>query len=97
MLYMVLSCSYSLYSGYFIPLYLCDFSIGCIRTPYLPSHIAFLLIMGERTGSLLGILSLYISNFYISIFSHPFIFVISMFDIIAHRLFIGSVHCLCAS
>jgi hypothetical protein len=31
-LFMVLSRSYSLYSGYFIPLYLCDFSISCIRT-----------------------------------------------------------------
>jgi len=50
--------------------------------------------LGERTGSLLGIISL---SIYILLFSHPFIFVISMFDILAHRLFIGSVQCLCAS
>jgi len=60
------------YSGYFIPLCLCYLSISCIRcrTQYLQSHSFFLFILGERTGSLLGIISLYISDFYISIFSH---------------------------
>ena len=59
------------YSGSFLPLCLCDLSISCVRTPYLQSHSVFLFILGERTGSFLGIIFLYISDFYISIFSHP--------------------------
>jgi hypothetical protein len=91
-------------SSTFKSLCLCDLSISCIRTAYLQSHSVFLFILGERTGSLLGIIFLYISGFYISIFSHPFIFVLSMFDIIAHRLLLGaysvcvhhdSVFCVC--
>jgi hypothetical protein len=41
---------------------LCAFAI----TPVL-----FLFILGERTGSLLGFISLSLSDFYILIFSHP--------------------------
>jgi hypothetical protein len=58
-------------SRYFKSLCLCDLSISCIRTAYLQSHSVSLFILGERTGSLLGIIFLYISGFYISIFSHP--------------------------
>ena len=56
---------------YFKSLCLCDLSISCIRTAFLHSHRVFLFILGERTGSLLGIIFLYITDFYISIFSHP--------------------------
>jgi hypothetical protein len=84
-------------SSNFKSLCLCDLSIRCIRTAYLQSHSVFLFILGERTGSLLVIIFLQISDFRNSIFSHLFIFVISMFDIIAHRLFLNNVQCLCAS
>jgi hypothetical protein len=33
--------------------------------------VFFLFILGERTGSLLGFISLSLSDFYILIFSHP--------------------------
>jgi hypothetical protein len=56
---------------YFKSLCLCDLTISCIRTAYLQSHSVFLFILGERTGSLLGVTFLYISDFYISIFSPP--------------------------
>jgi hypothetical protein len=55
-------------SGYFIPLCLCDFSIHCIRIhhwAHLQSRSVLLVYLGERTGSLLGIISLSISDFYI--------------------------------
>jgi len=58
-------------SGYFIPLCLCDFNIRCIRIHSLCTLQSFLFIFGERTGSLLGIISLYISDLDILIFSHP--------------------------
>ena len=56
---------------YFKSLCLCDLSISCIRTAFLQSHRVFLFILGERTGSLLGIIFLYRTDFSISIFSHP--------------------------
>jgi hypothetical protein len=78
MLFMVLSRSSSLYSRYFIPLCLCDLSIRCFPMfshtfiVHICNHATlFLFILGERTGSLLGIFSLSISDFYILIFSHP--------------------------
>ncbi len=42
-----------------------------IHCEHLQSHSALLVYLGERTGSLLGIISLSISDFYILIFSHP--------------------------
>jgi len=107
LLLLVLSRSYSLYSGEHFLLWVLYFSLSLWFKYSLYSHtfivriynhvVLFLFILGERTGSLLGIISLSISVFYILLILPPFIFVISMFDIIAHRLFIGSVQCLCAS
>ena len=60
----------------------------------LPIRRHFLLLfLSVTSGAFSFILSLYL---YFAILP-PFIFVISMFDILAHRLFIGSVQCLCAS
>ena len=64
---------------------LCDYTCG--PTPEGTSSFCF---FWESLGDHL---SLYI---YFAILP-PFIFVISMFDILAHRLFIGSEQCLCAS
>ena len=84
-------------SGYFIPLRLCDLSISCIRTASLQSRSAFLVYLGGAYRQSLGNhFSLYYWYLYFDILP-PFIFVISMFNIIAHRLFIGSLQCLCAS
>ena len=55
-------------------------------------HFLFLLL-SATSGAFSFILSLYL---YFAILP-PFTFVISMFDILAHRLFIGRVQCLCAS
>jgi hypothetical protein len=81
-------------SRYFKSLCLCDLSISCIRTAYLQSHSVFLFILGERTGSLLGIIFLYISDFYISIFSHPSY---SCFpcSILSHTLFLLGAYSVC--
>jgi hypothetical protein len=60
----------------------------------LPIRRHFLLLLLSATsGAFSFILSLYL---YFAILP-PFIFVISMFDILAHRLFLGTVQCLCAS
>jgi hypothetical protein len=69
-------------------------SISCIRTAYLQSHSVFLFILGERTGSLLGIIFLYISDFYISIFSHPSY---SCFpcSILSHTVFLLGAYSVC--
>ena len=82
---------------YFKSLCLCDLSISCIRTAFLQSHRVFLFILGERTGSLLGIIFLYITDFYISIFSHPSY---SCFpcSILSHTVFLlGAYSVVCAS
>ena len=79
---------------YFKSLCLCDLSISCIRTAFLHSHRVFLFILGERTGSLLGIISLYITDFYISIFSHPSY---SCFpcSILSHTVFLLGAYSVC--
>jgi hypothetical protein len=81
-------------SRYFQSLCLCDLSISCIRTAYLQSHSVFLFILGERTGSLFGIIFLYISDFYISIFSHPSC---SCFpcSILSHTVFLLGAYSVC--
>ena len=54
---------------------LCDLRIRCTRIHSLCAFaitpVLFLFILGERTGSLLGFISLSLSDFYILIFSHP--------------------------
>ena len=79
---------------YFKSLCLYDLSISCIRTAFLQSHRVFLFILGERTGSLLGIIFLYHTDFYISIFSHPSY---SCFpcSILSHTVFLLGAYSVC--
>ena len=53
----------------------CDLNVRCTRIhsfrTFAITPVLFLFILGERTGSLLGFLSLSLSDFYILIFSHP--------------------------
>ena len=74
---------YSLYS----PLIhsLCAFAI----TPVL-----FLFILGERTGSLFGFISLSLSDFYILIFSHPSYSWFSC-SILSHNAFLLGAYSVC--
>ena len=52
----------------------CDLNVRCTRIhsfrTFAITPVLFLFILGERTGSLLGFLSLSLSDFYILIFSH---------------------------
>ena len=54
---------------------LCDLRIRCTRIhslcAFASTPVLFLFILGERTGSLLGFISLSLSDFYILKFSHP--------------------------
>ena len=102
LLLLVFPLSYSLYtlvnifsSGYFIPLCLCDLSVHCIRIhslwAFAITQCSSCLSWGAYRESLGDHFSLYKWFLYFDILP-PFIFMISMFDIIAHRLFIGSIH-----
>jgi hypothetical protein len=96
MLFMVLSRSYSLYSGYFIPLCLCDLSIRCFRIHSLctfaitqsSSCLSWGSVQGVSWESFLSLLVLFI--FYIL---SPFIFVISMF--LSHTAFLFGAYSVC--
>ena len=97
-----------LYSGYFIPLCLCDLSIRCTRIyslcAFAITPVLFLFILGQRTGSLLGFISLPLSDFSILIFSHPSYswfscsilshtaFLLGAYSVCVHR---DSVFCVC--
>ena len=101
---MVLSRSYSLYFGEHFLLWVLYSSLSLWFKYSLYSHtfivricnhaVLSLFILGERTGSLLGIISLYISDFYILIFSHPSY---SWFPclILLHTAFLSGVSSVC--
>ena len=93
---------------YFKSLCLCDLSISCIRTAFLHSHCVFLFILGERTGSLLGIIfsmllififryshTLHIRVFH-AILSHT-VFLLGAYSVCVQHAFVFSVCTLCFS
>jgi hypothetical protein len=76
LLLLVLSRLYSLYSGEHFLLYVLVIYVFSVFTyihcAHTQSRSALLVYLGERTGSLLGLISLSISDFYIgSVPSHP--------------------------